>query len=649
MLNNRFPLRLIAFAPFCLALLDVTVFSDQFSSWQVFLLLGLLLFGIYLFTIARHIDNELTTRKTASTLPHNQSKVESGNDVIAPNAEFCHNCSRIHELYNTTAITPVNSKLIMDILPDPVWIKDCNGKYLVANQEYAKRLGFTNPEHMIGKTDFDICSVEDADRYTAGDNQVFSTKTQLIEESFFVHLDGTSGWFSVSKTPMIDANGNCIGLLGTAHNISDRKRTEQLLQQSKAELEEMVRDRTMKLRHAFDDLKLSEERFRTIIQDQTEMICRFNVDGTYSFVNETFARFFGSRSELVIGKNFYTQIESEASDYIKSLLCSISSTNPTFSTELPLIDKDGIKRWTHWTARGLFDESGNLREVQAVGRDISERVHAELSLREKQLQIDQLIEHVDAVLWEFDLETYQYLFISRQVEHLLGYPHQDWTTNSTFWIDHVHPEDQLLAIGKLSISDSTELEKYLEYRMITSDGRVIWVLDRARIYKSPTGNRLRGVFVDITQKKRDELVRNSLLEIMRSTSALQSLEEMLAAVHQSVNTLMDASNFFVALYDPDEDAYSFPYSFDPFDEPVPTRTLIPLKKSLTDYVRRTGHALFCDEAKFQELTNEGEVELVGVQSVCWLGVPLITQRGVIGVTVAQTYATDQIYTKSDFE
>ncbi|MCJ7485549.1 MAG: PAS domain S-box protein, partial [Candidatus Aminicenantes bacterium] len=101
-----------------------------------------------------------------------------------------------------------------------------------------------------------------------------------------------------------------------------------------------------------------------------------------------------------------------------------------------------------------------------------------------------------------------------------------------------------------------------------------------------------------------------------------------------------AGNFYIARYDDREDLISFPYFVDEEDTPP-----APKKpgKGLTEYVIRTGKSLLCDEATDRELRGRGEVELIGVPSAIWLGVPLIVDGMTTGAMVVQHYSDPNAY------
>jgi len=139
---------------------------------------------------------------------------------------------------------------------------------------------------------------------------------------------------------------------------------------------------------------------------------------------------------------------------------------------------------------------------------------------------------------------------------------------------------------------------------------------------------------DITEQKRTEELNAALYAIAARHQATEDLQQFYAAIHNIVGQLMNAKNFYIALYDPPTQLLSFPYFVDEADEaPEPKR----LGKGLTEYVIRTGEPLLATPAVFEELVQRGEAELIGAPSVDWLGVPLKYGTTCIGALVVQSY------------
>ncbi|MBI5693155.1 MAG: PAS domain S-box protein [Verrucomicrobia bacterium] len=125
-------------------------------------------------------------------------------------------------------------------------------------------------------------------------------------------------------------------------------------------------------------LQASEARFRSVVEDQTEVICRFQADGTFTFVNDVYCRLFGkSRAEL-IGRRWQPKALAEDLPHITAQLATLSPAHPVVVIENRAHTQPGGVRWMQWINRGFFDDTGRLREIQAVGRDIHERKQVEL-------------------------------------------------------------------------------------------------------------------------------------------------------------------------------------------------------------------------------------------------------------------------------
>jgi two-component system, cell cycle sensor histidine kinase and response regulator CckA len=268
-------------------------------------------------------------------------------------------------------------------------------------------------------------------------------------------------------------------------------------------------------------------------------------------------------------------------------------------------------------------------------RDITDDTHAEAERREAELQYRVLVESVHAILWRGDARTFQFDFVSREAEALLGYPVERWTTEAAFWLEHVHPDDRDWAARHCRVETDLLRPHELEYRMVAADGRVVWLKDVIRVL--PEGGRPRwlvGVMLDITARKRAEQVQGATYRIAEAANTAADLPALLRRIHEIIHELMPARNFYIAVFDPATETLSFPY----FVDEVDTRDLPRgLQKGLTEYVLRTGQPLLATPRVYEDLVARGEVELIGAPSIDWLGVPLKVHERTIGVIVTQSY------------
>ena len=125
------------------------------------------------------------------------------------------------------------------------------------------------------------------------------------------------------------------------------------------------------------ELLLSETRYRTVVEQQTELICRFAPDMELSFVNHAYSNYVGHDVEDLVGQSFLDLIPESDHDVVHEALQSITSDDPVHRFELRLYDDSDTLRWVQWDVRAFFDEGGDVAEFQASGRDITERKELE--------------------------------------------------------------------------------------------------------------------------------------------------------------------------------------------------------------------------------------------------------------------------------
>src|SRR5579859_593843 len=126
----------------------------------------------------------------------------------------------------------------------------------------------------------------------------------------------------------------------------------------------------------------------------------------------------------------------------------------------------------------------------AAAQDLARRFH-------------DLVQGLDAIVWEADAATLLFVFVSRRAEEILGYPAEHWVTIPNFWTDHIHPEDRERTTTQFRATLFAGTDHELEYRMTASDGRVVWFRNIVRIIRDGGGRalRVRGVMLDITKQK----------------------------------------------------------------------------------------------------------------------------------------------------
>jgi PAS domain S-box-containing protein len=176
----------------------------------------------------------------------------------------------------------------------------------------------------------------------------------------------------------------------------------------------------LRVRYARDALDESERRYRAVVEDQTELICRFGPDGTLVFVNDAFCRFFSKKPDEIVGTIFVPPMSSDERERVSTLLKSLTTIQPiatiTNKVDLPT----GESRWIRWNNRAIFDELGKIDEFQAVGTDITNVMIAEEKLREYHESLEDQVHSRTQELMNANAMLQQQVAERTHAEHLLA-------------------------------------------------------------------------------------------------------------------------------------------------------------------------------------------------------------------------------------
>jgi len=267
-----------------------------------------------------------------------------------------------------------------------------------------------------------------------------------------------------------------------------------------------------------------------------------------------------------------------------------------------------------------------------------ERKQAEEALRASEEKFRQIAENINEVFWVRDFKTKELLYISPSYDVLTGYSSQGLYEDYERYTLAIHPDDAKRVQDAVAKQYQDGLFNE-EYRILRPDGTTRWVRDRTYPVADEVGAivRLVGIAEDITSRKRAELIQNAVFKISEAAHTVANLQDLYASIHRILGEIINARNFYIAVYDEPTDTFYFPYHVDEVDETPDPRKM---GKSITEYVFKTGVPLLAKPEEFDQIRKEHGFKLQGSLSKYWLGVPLKTQDRSIGVLVVQSYSED---------
>jgi len=154
-----------------------------------------------------------------------------------------------------------------------------------------------------------------------------------------------------------------------------------------------------------------------------------------------------------------------------------------------------------------------------------------------------------------------------------------------------------------------------------------------------------AIYRDITERKKADRVRQMTHNISNAVITCQTLDELFQIIFEELSTVLDTTNFFIALYDKETDSLTLPF----FKDEKDSFQTFPAGKTITAYVIKKRKPVLLRTKDIEELEKAGEIELVGTSSKVWLGTPLRAENEVIGIVSLQNYDNEDAFDENDLE
>jgi len=396
----------------------------------------------------------------------------------------------------------------------------------------------------------------------------------------------------------------------------------------------------------------AEKKYKTLTNNLPGLVYSIVSDeiNTIQYVNDNFNKITGYKpEEIKAGKGHILRSimpEEEAlriDDEIEQLR---KTEAESFELNYSIIRKDGRLCYIH--EKGTF--SRKLKPdtfiVDGIIDDITPLVLAKESLKIQKKYFEKLFENnPDAVMiFTADRKIKQ---VNKKFTELFGYS-CDELDGKDFIKLLIPDEDKKKVDEVINKSLNGKEDSYTAVRK-TETGKLLNVHVQVKpIMMDDDQLAIYAIYRDITARLIEEKTRQLVYSISEKAGSKGSLDDFLAYIHTELSQLIDTENFYIALYHPEDDAYSFPYHVDKYDS-FSKDERINLKNSLTDYIRKTGKAVLFRDGE-ETIVND-EILLFGEASPVWLGAPLLdeSEATIVGVLAIQNYEDPYAYTDKDLQ
>ncbi len=301
------------------------------------------------------------------------------------------------------------------------------------------------------------------------------------------------------------------------------------------------------------ELRESAENYRALVEDMPALVCHFLPDGTLTFVNNSYCRYFNKTRDELLGENFFQFIPAEERDGVRKQYRSLTQESPAINYEHQVYTPDGDVHWQQWTDRALFDENDNLYQYQSIGLDITESKRIEQALRESEERFREMAELMPQTVFETDASG-KLTFVNRNAFDNFGYSQQDFDDGINA-LDMLVPEDRQRAaenIAQIMGGEEIDLNEYTALRKNGSNFPVM--AHSAPIFHEGETLGIRGFLIDITDRKTAEEERSRLETQFHQAQKMETIGTLAGGIAHDFNNLMTTilGNTSLILYDIDD-------------------------------------------------------------------------------------------------
>ncbi len=587
---------------------------------------------------------DLTTKTGELILQNEESKQQNeeikyiNDEISAMNTEMAESEAKIKRLINN--------------LEDAYFFysQGLDGKYQYVSPSITKLLGYTEAEVEYGITKYltDEAINKEVVKFS---ELVRSGKKQAPYVIRIFDKQQNIRSFEMHEVPIFNTANEVILVEGIAHDITEQIRQEQIRIiigniSNSANESENIEDLVIVIQEQLSKL-IDTENFYIAIYDKETQNCSLpfiadKFDDMISFpIKDTLTGYVINSKKALMA----TDVQQEK--LVEQGKAKFMGTKSKIWLGVPLIIENeviGVIAVQSYENVKAYDKT-DMETLGMVSHQISrslERKKAADLFKEEKEYAELILSVIPSAVFTVDKDK-KITSWNRKAEEISGWKESDVIGKSCDQFS-LQPCDEICGLYE---GDEVKPISNKECVLLTKDGSTKTILKNIDFLKNADGEVMGGIesFEDISDRKKRMQIQKIISNISNAVSESDSLEKLIITIKGQLGTIIDTTNYFIALYDEESDMISLPYMADENDELI----ILPAKGTLTGHVIKSKEALFATEETIVKLEKDGLLEMVGTPSKLWLGVPLISNGKSTGAIVVQSYDDANAYTLEDLD
>ncbi|NOR87535.1 MAG: PAS domain S-box protein, partial [Bacteroidales bacterium] len=306
--------------------------------------------------------------------------------------------------------------------------------------------------------------------------------------------------------------------------------------------------------------------------------------------------------------------------------------------------KNGDLFWENVTISPIKNDKGIITNFLAIKEDITEIKEAAKALKTSEEKIINVFENSPNMYYSHDL-NHQLTYASSQVKNILGYTQKEILVKWTELTSN-HPINKLAYDKTIKAIESGESQGSFELELIHKSGEKVWVEAWEFPHKEDGKvTSIVGSLREITESKKSQQIQKLIFNVSNAINTSDDLIELLGTIRTELGSIIDTTNFYVAVYDKKTETLNFPFYSNEKDH----YTTASASKTITKYIIDTKTPLLANIETKKQLFKDGHIKYQGSLSKVWLGVPINLEGEMKAVLAVESYTDENAYSLADLE